>query len=88
MGVLGWESMANALCIFGLGLGLSIFFVLPLPVTVIQLSLSFFPSFGVSAHRQLSPDLSPLLAYPPNSVENLWRGLNATSSSSQIDLKW
>ncbi len=88
VGASGWESMANALCTFGLGLGLSNFLVLPLPVTVIQLSLSFSPSSGVPAHRQSSPDSLPLLAYSPNSFENLWRGLNATSSSSQIDLKW
>ncbi len=87
MGASGWESMANALCSFGLGLGLSKFLVLPLPVTVIHLSLSFSPSSGVPAHHQLSPDLLPLLVYPPYTLENLWRGLNATSSSLQIDLK-
>ncbi len=87
MGVLGWESMANALCTFGLCLKLSKFLVLPSPVTVIQLSLSFSPSSSIPAHRQLSPDSLPLLAYPPNSFENLWHGLNATLSSLQIDLK-
>jgi hypothetical protein len=56
-------------------------------VTMIQFSLSFSPSSGVPAHRQSSPDLLPLLAYPPKPVKNLWRGLNATSSSLQIDLK-
>jgi hypothetical protein len=69
------------------GLGLSKFVVLPLPVTLIHLSLSFSPSYGVPAHRQLSSDLLPLLAYPPNSFKNMWHGLNATSSSLQIDLK-
>jgi hypothetical protein len=79
--------MANALCTLGLGLGLSKVLVLLLPVTVVHLSLSFSPFSGVPAHRQLSPDLLPLLVYPPNLVENLWHGLNATSSSLQIDLK-
>jgi hypothetical protein len=72
---------------FGLDLELSKFLFLQLPVTVIQSSLSFSPSSGIPAHRQLSPDLFPLLAYLPNSFENLWHDLNATSSSLQIDLK-
>jgi hypothetical protein len=86
VGVSGWESMANALCNLGLVLGLSKFLVLLLPVTVIHLSL-FFLSSGVPACRQSSPDSLPSLAYPHNLAENLWRGLNAASSSSQIDLK-
>jgi hypothetical protein len=79
--------MANALCTLGLDLGLSNFLVLPLPVTLIHLSLLFSPSSGVTAHRQSSPDLLPLLAYLPNLAENLWHGLNATSSLLQINLK-
>jgi hypothetical protein len=79
--------MANALCTFGLGLGLSKFLVLLLLITVIHLSVSFSPFSGVPAHHQSSPDSFPLLAHPPNSVKNLWHGLNATSSLSQIDLK-
>ncbi len=85
--MLGWESMANALCTFGLDLRLSIFLVLSLPVTAIHLSLLFSPSSGVPVHRQSSPDLLPLLAYLPNLAANLWRGLNATLSLSQINLK-
>jgi hypothetical protein len=68
-------------------LGLSKFLVLLLPVTVIHLSL-FSLSSGIPAHRQLSPDLLPSLAYLPNLAANLWRGLNATSSKLQINLKW
>jgi hypothetical protein len=79
--------MANALCTLGLGLGLNKFLVLPLPVTVIHLSLLFSPSSGVPAQCQLSSDLLPLLAYLPSMAKNLWQGLNATSSSLQIDLK-
>ena len=86
VGALGWESMAYALCNLGLGLELSKYLVLLLPVTVIHLSL-FSPSSSVLAHRQSSPDLLPLLECMPNLVENLWRGLNATSSLSQINLK-
>ncbi len=87
VGALGWESMAYALCNLGLGLGLSKFLVLLLPVTVIHLS-SFSPSSGIPVRRQSSPDLVPSLAYPPNLAANLWRGLNATSSLPQINLKW
>jgi hypothetical protein len=72
--------------ILDLGLGLSNFLVLLLPVTVIHLSL-FSPSSGVPACRQSSPDLLSLLAYLPNKAANLWRGLNATLSLLQIDLK-
>jgi hypothetical protein len=79
--------MANALCTLGLGLGLSKVLDLPLPVTVIHLLLSFSPFSIIPAHLQSSPDLLPLLAYPPNLVKNLWHGLNATSSLFQIDLK-
>ncbi len=86
VGALGWESMAYALCNLGLGLGLSKFLVLLLPVTVIHLS-SFSPSSGIPARRQLSPDSLPSLAYLPNLAVNLWHGLNATSSLSQINLK-
>jgi hypothetical protein len=86
VGALGWERMAYALCNLGLGLGLSKFLALLLPVTIIHLS-SFSPSSGNPARRQSSPDSLPSLAYPPNLAANLWRGLNATLSSSQIDLK-
>jgi hypothetical protein len=51
------------------------------------MSLLFSLFSGIPMHHQLSPDLLPLLAYLPNSAENLWRGLNATSSLLQIDLK-
>jgi hypothetical protein len=86
-GVLGWESMASALCNLGLGLGLSKFLILPQPVTIIHLSFLFSPSSGILVHHQSSPDLLPSFSYSPNSAENLWLGLNATSSSPQIDLK-
>ncbi len=72
---------------FGFGSGIEYFFVLPLPVTIIHLAFLFSPFSGVPAHHQLSPDLLPLLAYLPNSAEILWRGLNNTSSLSQINLK-
>jgi hypothetical protein len=71
--------MANALCTLGLGFGLSKFLVLLLPVTIIHLPLLFSLYSGVPEHCQLSPDSLPLLAFPPNSAENLWHGLNATS---------
>jgi hypothetical protein len=48
VGVLGFESMANALCNLGASLGLGVFLVLPLPVTVIHLSFSFFGSSSLS----------------------------------------
>jgi hypothetical protein len=85
-GGVGLGEYGNALCNLGLGLGLSNFLVLLLPVTVIHLS-SFSPSSCILARRQSSPDSLSLLAYPPNLAANLWRGLNATLSSSQIDLK-
>ncbi len=85
-GASGWKSMANALCNLGLGLGLSNFLVLLLPVTVIHFSFISLSS-SVPVQHRLSPDSLPLLAYPPNSAENLWCGLNATLSLSQIDLK-
>ncbi len=86
VGVLGWESKANALCSLGSSLGFSKFLVLPLPVTVIHLSFSFSPSSGIPAHRHLLPE-SSFAAYLPKSTVNVMRGLKATSSSLQIDLK-
>ncbi len=80
MGVLGWESMAHALWTLGLGLGLSNYLVLLLPVTVIHLVSLFSLSSCVPVHRQSSPDLLPLLAYPLILAANLWCGLNATLS--------
>jgi hypothetical protein len=85
-GSLGWENMANALCNVGLSLGFGNCLVFPLPVTVIHLSSSFSPSSDVPAHRYLLSE-SFFSAYPPKSAKNLMRGLNSTSSSSQIDLK-
>ncbi len=72
---------------FGVGFGIEYFFYFTLPVTVIHLSLSFSPSSGIPAHRESSPDLLPLLVYLPNLAANLWRGLNATLSLLQINLK-
>ncbi len=72
--------MANALSNLGLGLRLSKILILLLSVTVVPLSVLFSPSSGILMHRQSSLNLLPLLAYPPNSAENLWHGLNATLS--------
>ncbi len=78
--------MANALCSLDSSLGFSKFLGLPLPVTVIKLSFSLSPSSGVPVHRHLLPE-SSFAAYLPKSAVNVMRGLKATSSSSQIDLK-
>ena len=71
VGASGWESMANALCNLGACLGIVNLLIFPLPVTVIHLSSSFSPSF---------------FAYPSKSAVRLMRGLDATSSLSQINV--
>ncbi len=86
-GGIGLGEYGKCIMQFGFGFGVKQIFSLLLPVTVIYLSLSFSPSTGIPVHHQSSPDLLPLLAYPPNSAENLWHGLNATLSLLQINLK-
>ncbi len=90
MGSLAWESMAYVLCFVILLTGDVILVCgLFLCFTWIQSLLSFSLKFGIPAPHQSLPEQSlSRSAYPPKSAANLWRGLNITSSSSQMDLNW
>ncbi len=88
MGLLDWESMPYALCIVKFSTGdVNLVFGLFLYFTWIHSLLSFSLAFGIPAPRQSLPKpLLSCLAYLPKSTVNLWQGLNATSSLSQMDL--